>query len=108
MATFYLVPARPQLGKQLGELLTDLFPGLSWPRSSWNDLAESLAAVAHGNDDRYVVFAEDLPDDIPLEQALAIYFGAEAGDEIISVRPGQRLADIDTRRWTFGAAARAA
>jgi hypothetical protein len=108
MATFYLLPARPQLGKQFGELLTELFPGLTWPRSSWHDLAESLAAAAQDNGDRYVVFAEDLPADLPIEEALALYFGAEAGDEIISVRPGLRLADIDTRRWTFGAAARAA
>jgi hypothetical protein len=83
MATFYLLPPRPQLGKQFGELLEGLFPGLTWPRSSWNDLAESLAAAAHGNGDRYVVFAEDLPDDVPIEEGLALYFGAEPGDEII-------------------------
>ena len=108
MATFYLLPARPQLGKQFGDLLAGLFPGVAWPRSSWHDLAESLGAAAQVSGDRYVVFAEDLPDDLPLEDALALHFGAEPGDEIVSVRLGRTLVDVDARRWVFGTRARAA
>lgn len=107
MATFYLMPARRQLGQQFSDLLADLFPGLTWPRSTWHDLAEALGAAAQVNSDHYVVFAEDLPDDVPLDTALEVYFGAEKGDEIVSVRPGLRLNDVDVRRWTFAAAPRA-
>jgi hypothetical protein len=108
MATFYLLPARHQLGKQFGELLANLFPGLTWPRSTWHDLAESLGAAAQVGGDRYVVFAEDLPDDRPLDEALALYFGVEAGDEIVSVRAGAHLADVRTQNWVHGQKAKAA
>jgi hypothetical protein len=108
MATFYLLPARRHLGQQFAALLTSLFPGLSWPAATWHDLAESLAAAAQVDGDRYVVFAEDLPDDLPLEEALALYFGAEAGDEIVRVRPGPHLADVVTQSWVHGPRAKAA
>jgi hypothetical protein len=108
MATFYLLPPRPHLGKQFGELLAHLFPGLTWPDSTWNDLAEALGAAAQVNGDRYVVFAEDLPDQLPLDDALALHFGAEPGDEIYSVRAARRLGEVQARRWVFGAAAKKA
>ena len=108
MATFYLLPARPQIGKQFGELLSGLFPGVAWPRALWNDLAEALAGAAQVGPNIYVIFAEDIPDDRPLEQALALYFGAETGDEIVSVQTGARLGAVESQRWTFGAVARAA
>ncbi len=62
MSTFYLLPARPQLGRHFGQYLETLFPGLSWPRSVWNDLAEALGSQAHCHPEVYVVYREDLPE----------------------------------------------
>src|SRR5205814_6970269 len=87
MATFYVLPSRPQLGQRFAELLAGLFPGTAWPREDWQDLAEALGAAAVRRPDIYVVFAEDLPADQPLEPGLIDRFGAEPGDEVVEVRP---------------------
>jgi hypothetical protein len=103
MATFYLVPARLQLGRQFGDLLSQLFPGLDYPRSMWHDLAEALGAAAQCHDDVYVVYAEDLPEGMPLDLALEEYFGMEPGDEVIVVRPGEGLREVDAHQWVHEA-----
>ena len=104
MATFYLMPARPQLGRQFAALLSAIFPGLTYPRSMWHDLAEALGAAAQCHDDVYVVYAEDLPDDLPIEEALVQHFGMEPGDQVIAVRFGSNLSEPSAHRWTYGMA----
>jgi len=99
MSTFYVLPPRPDLGRRFAELLAGLFPGTVWPRDDWLDLAEALGAAAMTHDDVYVIYAEDLPDDLSLEAALMDYFGAEPGDEVVEVRPGETLAEIAVQRW---------
>ena len=99
MSTFYLLPARLHLGQRFAELLTNLFPGTEWPQSDWRDLAEALGAAAMGQPDVYVIFAEELPAGECLEDALALSFGAEPGDEVIEVRPGRSLAEIAAQCW---------
>jgi len=99
MSTFYLLPSRPQVGRQFAELLSGLFPGTDWPRADWHDLAEALSTAAMSQPETYVIFAEDLPVGPSLEHGLMEYFGAEPGDEVVEVRPGQHLAEIAVQRW---------
>ena len=99
MSTFYLLPARPHLGRVFGQYLESIFPGLHWDEKAWRDLAESLGAAAHRHAEVYVVYREDLPDDQAQTEALQTDFGAEPGDEIVEivdVIPGKTPA---TRRW---------
>ncbi len=99
MSTFYLLPARAHLGQRFAELLSGLFPGTSWPHEDWHDLGEALGAAAVGQGEAFVVYAEDLPADEPLENALMFHFGAEPGDQVIEVRVGRSLAEIGVQRW---------
>ncbi len=99
MATFYVLPSRPQLGQRFAELLAGLFPGTAWPREDWQDLAEALGAAAMSQPDVYVVFAEDLPGEQSLELGLMERFGAEPGDDVVEIRPGRNLAEIAVERW---------
>ena len=94
MSTFYLLPARPQVGQMFGHYLENLFPGLHWRPEAWGDLAEWLAQAAKNQHEVFVVYREDLPDCAEAEAALRTNFGAEVGDEIIEVLPGK-----EERRW---------
>ena len=105
MATFYLLPSRPQLGKQFGELLAHLFPGLTWPDSTWNDLAEALGAAAQVNGDRYVVFAEDLPDQPAARRCSGAALRRRAGRRDLFRGAARRLGEVQARSWVFGASA---
>src|SRR2546423_712552 len=104
MSTFYVLPARPHLGQRFAELLAGLFPGTVWPREDWLDLAEALGAAAMTQPDVFVVYAEDLPAGDGLEHSLLASFGAEAGDEVIEVRPARSLAEVAIQRWRIGEA----
>lgn len=104
MSTFYLLPARPRFGRLFAELLSGLFPGTAWPQDDWHDLAEALAAAAMSQHEVYVVFAEELPADEGIEDGLRLAFGAEPGDEVVDVRPGQTLADVAVKRWRINKA----
>jgi len=99
MATFYVMPPRPLLGQKFGDFLGGLFPGRSWQKGEWTELAESLANAAEGHPGVYVVFSEDLAEDVPAEIALQRDFGAEAGDEVIEVRSTKTFSDWNVRRW---------
>jgi hypothetical protein len=99
MATFYVLPSRPQLGQRFAELLGGLFPSTAWPREDWLDLAEALGAAATSQPDVFVVFAEDLPADRELGPSLIERFGAEAGDDVVEIRLGRNLADVAVERW---------
>jgi hypothetical protein len=105
MATFYLLPSRRQLGRQFGELLSNLFPGLAFEPDDWPDLGEALGAAAQCQPDVYVIFAEEVPEGMPLDEALALSFGVEPGDEIIAVRPGPRLSEVGIERRVISMAA---
>jgi hypothetical protein len=85
MATFYLLPSRLALGHRFGEFLSEIFPGLSWQRATWPDLAENLGTAAASRSGVFVVFREDLADEQNPDDSLVRDFGAESGDEIIEV-----------------------
>jgi hypothetical protein len=103
MSIFYLMPPRPLLGDRFAAFLQTFFPGLDWDSSQRLDLADVLSEAA-GRNDIYVVFRDDLPRDEPLGNALVHGFGAEAGDEVVEVRPGGRPGEMIARRWRVDAA----
>ncbi|MBX9680716.1 MAG: hypothetical protein K2X38_18325 [Gemmataceae bacterium] len=108
MATFYVMPPRPLLGQRFGDFLSGMFPDQSWRSGDWADLAESLANAAEGHAGVYVVFAEDLAEDVAAQEALQRDFGAEPGDDVIEVRATRTLGDWNIRRWQIERPARRA
>jgi hypothetical protein len=108
MSTFYVLPSRSLLGQRFAEFLETVFPGLDWQRPQWRDLAELLGANVPQHPDVYVVYREDLPDNALLDESLMRDFGAEAGDEVVEVALGGRLAILTARRWRLGQASRQA
>lgn len=99
MSTFYLLPPRPFLGDRFADFLQSVFPGLAWDSTARADLAELLGETAAARDGVYVIHREDLPREESAAQALVNGFGAEAGDEVVEVRPGGRPGEVVTRRW---------
>src|SRR2546423_11590854 len=99
MSTFYLLPPRPLLGESFAGYLQNLFPGLTWDRADWSKLADGLSAVVAGQSDVFVIHREELPESEDVAEALVECFGAEAGDEVIEVRPGKGYDAMSSRRW---------
>jgi hypothetical protein len=99
MSIFYLMPPRPYLGDRFADFLQTLFPGLAWESTSRTSLAELLGDAAGEREGVFVIYREDLPQEESTLQALVDGFGAEAGDEVVEVRPGGRPGEILTRRW---------
>jgi len=99
MSIFYLMPPRPFLGDRFADFLQTLFPGLAWDSAGRASLAETLGEAAAARTDVYVIYREDLPREEAPAQALVDGFGAEAGDEVVEVRPGGRPGEVVTRRW---------
>ena len=108
MATFYVLPSRPLVGRRVAESLGKLFPGLAWGAADWPDLAELIGATVMGRPDVYVLYREDVPDGMALGDALMQEFGAEPGDEVVEVALGARLSEVGLRRWQAGAEVRPA
>jgi hypothetical protein len=105
VSTFYLLPPRPYLGECFARYLQELFPGLTWDRAVWSNLAEGLAAAATYHTDVYVVYREELPDGEDPAHALADGFGAEPGDEVIEMRRAERAGTWAVQRWHIPEAA---
>jgi hypothetical protein len=102
VSTFYLLPPRPVLGDSLVRFLQNIFPGLDWDVAARLRLAEVLGAALPAGADVYLVHREDLPAGEALARALADGFGAEAGDEVVEVRPTGRPGEMTTNRWRLG------
>lgn len=105
MATFYLLPPRPVLGERFARYLRTFFPGLEWTAPTWPNLADTLGTAAAQHPDVYVVYGEELAQGDDPAQALVEGFGAEAGDEVIEIRPGVKPGELTTRRWRLGSRA---
>lgn len=101
MSVFYLMPPRPFLGDRFADFLQPFFPGLAWDSTARTSLAELLGGTVE-RDDVFVIYRDDLPREDTAAQALVNGFGAEAGDEVVEVRPGGRPGEITTRRWRVG------
>src|SRR5579859_3172197 len=85
MSIFYLLPSRPLLGQRFADFLQTVFPAQHWPREQWHDLAEVLGSEVTRRTDTYVVYREDVPDGMTLDEAMVREFGAVLGDEIVEV-----------------------
>jgi hypothetical protein len=83
MSVFYLLPPRDHLTRQWARYFRQWFPGLAEPGP---ELADMIAEVLAPQTGVYVVFADDLPDDGQVWEALADGFGASPGDRVIDVR----------------------
>ncbi|MFO0845399.1 MAG: hypothetical protein U0797_23950 [Gemmataceae bacterium] len=97
MATFYLLPARALLGDHVADALGAVVPGVDWPASARRRLGELLVETLEQRPEVFLVFREDLPPGAGAESALVDGYGAEAGDEVVEVRPG-----LSSRRWRVG------
>jgi hypothetical protein len=102
VSTFYLLPPRPLMGDRVADFLHAVLPGLDWDSAMRTNLAEAVAAAASVHADVYVVFRDDLPAGQQVAASLAYAFGAEAGDEIIEVRPDGAYGGLTARRWSIG------
>ena len=102
MSIFYLMPPRPFLGDRFASFLQTYFPGLDWDSGERRLLADVLGDTA-GRDGVYVVYRDDLSAEESTSQALVNGFGAEAGDEVVEVRPGGVAGELFTRRWRIAA-----
>lgn len=99
MATFYLLPPRPLLGRHFAAYLGSLFPGLDWDRADPRRLTETLEALTAGHAETYLVYREELTTDLPPAAALRDDFGAEPGDEVVELRVGARPGEFAAQRW---------
>ena len=99
MSTFYLLPPRPLVAERLTEYLRTLFPGLDLSWMKGLDLASFLESSAADHAGVYVVYREELADGEDTSTALQNGFGAEAGDEVVEVRPGAKTGELTARRW---------
>jgi hypothetical protein len=102
MTSFYLLPPRSYLGQRLAIVLRGLFPGQEWSRGDWADLAEGLAAAFAKTENSFVLFSDDVAEDAPLDEVLQRDFGAQPGDEIVSVRLGATLSEVSSHAWLLG------
>jgi hypothetical protein len=102
VSTFYLLPPRPLLGDRFADFLASVLPGLDWDDAMRSNLAEAIAAAATAHDHVHVVFRDDLPAGESPAAALADGFGAEAGDDVIEVRPAGGSGSLTSRRWRVG------
>jgi hypothetical protein len=87
MATFYLLPSRHDLSRQWGRYFRQWFPGLSERGPELADMIAEVVAPQHGV---FIVFADDLPEDGQVWEALEDGFGAGPGDRVIDVRTSPR------------------
>ncbi len=105
MSTFYLLPPRPLLEECLAAFLEPLLPGLRWDGTAGAPLGALLTAAIARHADVFLVYREELPEGEAPGRALADGFGAEAGDEVIEIRPASRTGEWTTCRWRLGSAA---
>jgi len=99
MSTFYLLPPRAAVGDRLADSLGALVPGLGLDAAGRSRLAEVVLEALQGRPDVFLVTRDDLPAGEAPERALIDGYGAEAGDEVVEVRPAARPGELASRRW---------
>jgi hypothetical protein len=102
MATFYLLPPRSSLGHKFAQFLDTIFPGMNWMQTSSRDLAETLAALAEGQSEVYVVYRDDVPGELSLLSTLREWYGAEPGDLVVEVADQPDQHGQQARFWRLG------
>jgi hypothetical protein len=87
------------LGDLFADFLVTVMPGLDWDSAMRSNLAEAIVTAAEARNDVYVVFRDELQAGTPPAVALVDGFGAEAGDEVVEVRPAATSGALTSRRW---------
>jgi hypothetical protein len=88
MTVFYVLPPRPALGQCLAGFLRAFVPGMAISSYSCGEMIESLLTEAANTEQAYVIYREDIPEGLNVNQALRDGFGAELGDRVILVSLG--------------------
>jgi hypothetical protein len=83
MAVFYLLPTRDELSHQWARYFRQWFPGLT---DVGPEMADQIAEVIVPQPGVFVVFADDLPENGHVWEALVDGFGADRGDRVIDLR----------------------
>jgi hypothetical protein len=99
MSTFYLLPPRAVLGQRLVAALGIPMTESNSNSAAWMEAAESLGKAVESTG-AFVVYRDDLPPGEETALALAAGFGAELGDEVVEITPGEAT----PRRWRLAAA----
>jgi hypothetical protein len=99
MATFYVLPSRQLLGQRFSDMLIAIFPDAKSTPRDRPDLAAALASIVEGQGDAFVVFREDLDDQVSVKDALVRDFGAALDDDIVEVNFGPGLHEVVHQRW---------
>jgi len=104
MAVFYVLPPRPALGECLAKMLRPYVPGALINPDLCADFVDSLVSGSPEADDCYVVYRDDLPEGEEVSTALREGFGAEDGDQIVSVSISPQAAEPRVKMWRLEAA----
>jgi hypothetical protein len=88
MAIFYVLPSRQLLGQRFSALLNTLFPGTECRQGDWPELAETLGDIVEKQNAGYIIYREDLDEELGVKETLRRHFGAEEDDEIIEIQYG--------------------
>jgi hypothetical protein len=87
MSTFYLLPPRAVFGRRLVAALGIPLTVSNSDSTAWMEAAEALGKAVESTG-AFVVYRDDLPPGEETAVALADGFGAEPGDEVIELAPG--------------------
>jgi hypothetical protein len=97
VAIFHILPTRSQFGLKCAEFLEHWLPGLTWDPLDHAALAEWMIAGPGYGPQTFVVFREELPEGVGLNETLRSDFGAQPGDAVV-----EKLAD-GNRQWRIAA-----
>ena len=103
MSRFFVLPPRSEIGERFAAFLQLYFPGLDWDIDMRENLADALGDAAGCHENVIVVYRDDLPVGESVMNALVDGYGAEAGDEVIEIRPTGRGPELANRRFRIAA-----
>jgi hypothetical protein len=86
-------------------MLTALFPDIGHTPWDWPELAEAVARHVEAQGNAFVVYREDLDENVSVPSALIASFGAAVDDPIIEVSFGAGSSENVYRRWPTPVAA---
>jgi hypothetical protein len=102
MATFLVLPPRELLEHAVTEFADRLLPGLPKPLGLADVLLAHVVAGLPRNEQAFVIYREELPDDGDTVRLLQDAFGAEPGDRVLEIGPPRNLAQAAVREAFVG------
>jgi len=86
MATFYVLPPRGVLADRWSQFWQSLLPGLPLSPELPDELIRRIESAVGDLPDVFVLYRDDLPEELAVGSALCDAYGAEAGDQVVEVR----------------------